>query len=262
MKNFLGSRLTVATLFILVTVSVLLVFAANQYQATKDLRIENKTKALVIESATQMRKQNDRRVFKVTVRNDYEKPVVSYSFRVVDNTTNKDTISGVERGGFADGWSLATKGVDANFFSVAPTGEVVITLAAVVFEDGTGDGEPDDVTHLQEIGIGVKMAYQQIAPILRRVSNKEESVDSDKAMQSLEDEIASINDAEVPVNSRRGFIQAKNYIGFELKELKNKLSSNSSLKYNFEINKQLAKTEEVLARLQLSDKSFSTQEDK
>ncbi len=261
MKHFLSSRFIVATLFILVTVSVIFVFAANQNQVSKDLRIENKTKALVIESTTQLRNQNDRRIFKVTVRSDYEKPIVSYSFRVVDNTTHKNSISRVERSGVADGWSLSAKESDANFFSVPPTGEIVITLEAVLFEDGTGDGELPNVTRLQEISAGVKMAYQQIVPILRRVSNQDEPSISDEAIRSLTDEINSISEAKVLGNSIAGFKDAKNYISLELREIKNKLNSKPNLKFNFEIAEQLSKTEEILAGLQLSDESSSTQDE-
>jgi hypothetical protein len=59
MRQLLRSRLVLALAFILLTVSVIAVFAARQFQQIKgDIRVENKTDSLVIESVTKISKQN------------------------------------------------------------------------------------------------------------------------------------------------------------------------------------------------------------
>jgi hypothetical protein len=125
----------------------------------------------------------------------------------------------------------------------------VLTIFAVMFEDGTGDGDIDDLTRLQEVRAGIKLAYQRIAPILHRAANQTKEVMSDEATQSLEGEVASISDKEVPMNLRRGFAQAKAHIGSELKELKDKLHSEPGLKYREEINKKAKAIDKALAKM-------------
>lgn len=252
MKHFSGSR------FVVGSVSVVLLTAAVVVWATKAqsnnpgrLRIENKTHSLVIESMkdlghVQAGAQNR---FELRVRNGYDKPIITYRFRVVDSLTGKETFSAVERGGMMDDWNLPPNGTDVTAFSAASKGAVMLTIAAVLFEDGTGDGNANDLLRLQELHAGVKAAFQKIAPILRQAANTDDSVVPDAAIQLLEDEVASINDREVPVNQRRGFAQAKDYFRLELSDLKDNLRSKPNLKHKAEFTKKLERIEKALAKM-------------
>lgn len=255
MKHLSGSRFAVGILLVMsITAAAIVVSATNGRNHTDRLRIENKTRSLIVESvkdlgAIRAVAQKEVSRFEVVVRNGYDKPIVAYSIRVEDSSTGKDTISAVERGGLVDDWALEPNGTDAAHVSTASEGEVVLTLFAVMFEDGTGDGDTDDLTRLQETRAGVKMAYEQIAPVLRRAISDNKFVMSDAAIQSLEDEVATITDRDVPQNLTRGFAQAKSYIGLELSDLKEKLRAKPNLEHRAEINKRLEKIEKALAKL-------------
>lgn len=233
----------------LMSAAVVIVWATNEHNNPDRLSIENKTRSLTVESVTDLGEVQGRSRFGVTVRNGYDKPITAYRFRVVDNLTAKDTISAVERGGLVDDWSFPPQATDVAYVSASSAGEVVLTVAAVLFEDGTGDGDTNDLTRLQEIRAGIKLAYQRIAPILRRAAGENRVVVSETVIQSLEDEVMSLSDRAVPMNLRRGFDQAKDYVGSELKELKKNLGSEPNLKYGAEIDKKAREIEEALAKL-------------
>jgi uncharacterized protein (UPF0147 family) len=252
MKSPSASRFVMGMLLVALSLTaVVIVWATNRQKNinTDRFRMENKTRSLTVESVENLREAQGRSQFAVTVRNGYDKPIVAYSIRVEDGSTDKDTISAVERGGLVDDWSLPPSATDIAHVSASSEGNIVLTIFAVMFEDGTGDGDTDDLMRLQEVRAGVKLAYQRIAPILRRAASETSAVVSEEAAQSLEGEVASINDKEVPMNLRRGFAQAKAYIGSELKELKDKLRSKPRLKYGEEVNKKAKDIEKALAKL-------------
>lgn len=271
MKYIPNSRITIITLVILIVVSAVIVFASTQSQQeirqiSKDIRVENKTNSLVVESIKEIRKQKrlidstdsvDSRTFEVKLRNNSKKPIVNFSLTINDASTNENTSYGIERGGMMGEWSLMPNEIDVNRFSAASKGEVVLTVAAVLFDDGTEEGETAELLRLRENRTGIKLAYQQIAQILRRNINLNKAVDSKSAIQTLEKELVSISDEKVPMNQKRGFRQAKDFFISELQDIKNKMNSESNrlfgseseknLAYSSEINEQLAKIEKAIA---------------
>jgi hypothetical protein len=249
-------RFAIGLLLVLVTaIGGVAVWARKGSDGTGQLRMENKTSSLIVESVAeletiQIEPQKKRRRFKVTVKNGYGQPLVAYSFRQQDGSEGKGSVSGVETNGATIGWVLPPNGTDATSFLAPSEGEVVITLAAVLLEDGTGDGDIEELSRLREVRAGVKMAYQQIVPVLRRAANSTEAVAPDIAIQSLEGEIATIPEEKtVPPNLRRGFHEAKEFLVTNLKELKSKLRSGQNLHHRSEIAKINARVEEILAKL-------------
>jgi len=254
-RHLFSPRFAIGLLLVLVTaIAGVAVWARKGSNGTDQLRIENKTRSLIVESVAeletiQIEPQKKRRRFKVTVKNGYSQSLVAYSFRQQDSSVGKGTVSGVETNGATIGWVLPPNGTDATSFLAPSEGEVVITLAAVLLEDGTGDGDTQALSRLREVRAGVKMAYQQIVPLLRRAANSTEAVAPDIAFQSLEGEIAAIPEKTVPPNSRRGFHEAKEFLVTNLKELESKFRSDQNLQHRSEISKILARVEEMLAKL-------------
>ena len=253
MRNLFSPQFAIGLLviFLVAIVSTTFWITRGSSNDLDRIRIENKTRLSVesvISSEAIQPGQSPSR-FTVTVKNNYDKPVVAYSWLLIDSLTGKDTISGVEKSGLLNGWSLLPKNTDKISISVASKGEVVLTLAAVLFEDGTGDGETDELARLQDIRTGVKSAYQQILPLFHQASIADESVPIDTAFQMLENKVSSISDEQVPVNSKRGFAEAKNYLKQELKDLKDKLRSNPSLRRDIEITNKYGKIERTLAKM-------------
>ncbi|HJU56813.1 MAG TPA: hypothetical protein VJ715_19670 [Pyrinomonadaceae bacterium] len=252
MKRLLSSRLALVTPLAVLIVTVALVWGTHgRPPGAARVRVENKTSSLAVVSVKNLGKAETQSLsqFAVTVKNNSGKPVIAYSIRVEDGLTDKAAISAVERGGLIDDWSLAPNATDVVQVSAASAGEVVLTLYAVMFEDGRGEGDRNDLRRLHEVRAGVKLAYQRMAPILRRAAKENGTATPDAAVQALEKELASVSETAVPMNFRRGFAQARRFVGVELDEVKGSLRRDPSLKHGAEINRKLGTIEKALARL-------------
>ncbi len=223
-------------------------------QGSGEPRIENKTRSLVIESVVELNNSSGEspkkwRHFQITVRNGYSQAVVAYAFRQQDDSVGKGSTGGVETNGAPIGWTLLPNGTDTTQISVAPEGEVIITLSAVLLEDSTGDGDSQVLSRLRDVRAGVKMAYEQILPILRRAIAGN-AAESEAAIQSLRAEIAGApEEPSVPLNLKRGFYEAKNLVGINLSEIAAKRSSNKELQNRSDVAKLVTRIEEILAKL-------------
>ncbi|HWT02206.1 MAG TPA: hypothetical protein VN256_18285 [Pyrinomonadaceae bacterium] len=250
MKRLLRSRLAAGTPLVILIATVAVVWVTHGRPGADRVRVENKTRSLAVVSV------NDAGAvkaglsqFDVTVRNGSDKPVAVYSIRVEDSSTDEGTVSAVERGGLTDNWSLPPNGTDVVRVTAASGGNVVLTVYAVMFEDGAGEGDRNDLRRLHEVRAGVKLGYQRIAPILRRAAKENGTVAADAAVRVLSDEVASVSETAVPLNFRRGFVQARGFVGTELDDVKGRLRSDPSLRHGAEVGKKLAQIEKALARL-------------
>lgn len=272
MKFVSNYRAIAVNLVILITVFVIFVFAQAQRQSesrqiSKDVRVEYKTNSLVAEDLVEIRRSKNRgdqgdpttlRTFEVKLKNNSDKPIVEFFLIVKDATTTEKSTSGFQRGVMTDGWLLPPNEVDVNRFSAVPEGEVVLIVAAVLFYDGTGEGDPTELLRLREYRAGMKLAYQEIVPLLQHSLNEKETVDPISAIESLEKEVASMSVEKAPMNQKRGYHQAKQYIIHQLQDLRNSLSSKSKLiyiseseikgEYTSKIAEQLAIIERTIAK--------------
>jgi hypothetical protein len=256
MKRLFNLRFASILLLVLVAAAASVVgWSSNEPDPGDAVRTENKTRSLIIESVTDAEKmpgvpQSASRRLRVTVRNGYSQPVVAYSFRQMDTSTPKKSMSGVTTNGATIGWKLAPGATDVTRFSVAATGEVVLTLTAVLLEDGTGDGDVDELAGLRNHRAGVKEAYQEIVPMLRKAAASGERVTGDAALQSLKNEIESIPEGNLLLTDfPKGVVDGKALVTFEIKELEDRLRSGRELDYRTGIRKLLSQIEEYLAQL-------------
>lgn len=228
------------------------VWGTRARQHIAKLRTENKTRSLVMESVTEdgaTHLDPHVRRIKVTVKNKHDKAIVAYRFRQEDSSLIEGDISAVERDGAAVGWSLPPNAKEVTHVFVPYDDKAALILAAVLFEDGTGEGDPDDLDVLRNYSAGVKKAYERIVPMLRQAANSE-SADNPDAVNSLKNEIAAL-----PVENTyeggyaRGFANGQSLIVRELGELDEKLQAGQNLQPRAGIAKILARIEEILAKL-------------
>ncbi len=213
--------------------------------------IENKTHSLIAESVRELDEKNNQSIVEVSLRNSYDKPISAYRVRVSEEFDGKKEVSGVERGGLIVDWVLKPNEIKVEKFLVKSKGKTYLTIAAVLFEDGTGDGETAELTRLQEIRVGVRMGFQRIAPILENTVKSDSSL-SDTAIQSIEEKIKQLNDEDIPDKSKPGFALARGYMSIELKDIREQKSRNSNFNINLEVNTKLAKIESALAKFSVN----------
>jgi hypothetical protein len=219
---------------------------------SEDLRILNKTRALIIESVIEMQSSlaaPRRRTFKLILRNGYSQPVVAYSFRQIDASVPSNSFAGLETNGATNGWVLPPNATDATYFSAPAEGAISMTLEAVVLEDGSGEGDLDAISRIREVRAGVRMAYDRIVPLLRQTASSSVNVGSDEAFQSLDREISALSDTGVSPNLRRGFHEGKRFLAMNLTELRTKVSAVHNSEHRAEIAKFTTRFEEILVKL-------------
>lgn len=230
-------------------------FAVWRSVQSKDVErvfIENKTRSLQVESIKDLGEKNNRKEIEITFRNNYEKPIAAYRVRVSEEFDGKTEVSAVERGGLIVGWVLKPKDIKVEKFIINSEGKTYLTIAAVIFEDGTGDGEIAELNRLQEIRVGVRMGFQKIVPILQDAAKTSESLSSDTAIQSLEEKIKQLSDKDVPNNSKRGFALAKSYVSLELNDIKDAKARNPNFNAETEIAAKLSEIESALTKLSVN----------
>lgn len=249
MKQLLHSRFVLALAVIVLTISVIVVFAAKGFQRIKDeIRIENKTNSLSIESVTKISKQANAKRFRITVKNNSGKNIVAYSFQQIDDMTPKDSYNGIETNGAMIGWTLAPGKTDSTLVGSFAVGEVSLILNAVLFEDGTGEGEAARIRKLQDNRDGVRLVYQKAVSIARRLTAANEISKIDVLAQALEKELEA-ELQKTPADLKGGFVDGKNLIITDLKELADKSQSAQSFQPREAIEKTISRFESILAKL-------------
>jgi len=226
----------------------LTVWSSVQSKNTEQVFIENKTRSLIVESVKESGAKKDKNTTEISLRNNYDKSIAAYRVRVSENFNGKTEESAVERGGLIVGWVLGPNEIKVEKFFTNPEAKTHLVIAAVLFEDGTGDGEIAELTRLQNIRAGVLLGFQKIVPILQNAVKMNESLSSDTAIQSLTEKIKQLDDEDIPDNSKRGFALAKSYMSIELKDLKDKKSLDSAFSPDTKLATKLSEIELVLTK--------------
>jgi hypothetical protein len=217
--------------------------------------IENKTRALIVESVKDLDIGGDRSLFEVTLKNNCEKPISYYRLNISDDSTKKGELSGVERGGLTDGWTLKPNETSTSRFSAAQTGKVFLVIAALLFEDGTGDGDANNLSSLQEIRSGVVLGFQKIIPFIKEETKTSDSLATESAIGELEMKVQQFDEKDIPDVFKRGFALAKGYVKFELQDLREKMGRKPGFDAIEEFSAKVAAMESRL--LKLSTNPFS-----
>lgn len=227
------------------------VYSSVQSKNVERVFVENKTLSLVVESVKELGEKNDQSMVEVSLRNNSDKPISAYRVRVTEEFDGKKEVSVVERGGLIVDWVLKPNEIKVEKFLIKPKGKTHLTIAAVLFEDGTGDGGTADLTRLQEIRVGVRMGFQRIAFILKDTMENESSL-SDTAIQLMEEKVKQLSDENVPDKSKPGFALATGYMNIELKDIRDEKSRNSDFNANSKVVTKLAKIESALTKFSIN----------
>lgn len=243
---------SVAVLLVLTAMAAIAVSHRGS-QPSNDPRIFNSTTSLVIESITEVESSqaapNRQRTFKLILRNGYTQPVVAYSFRQLDASVPGNSFAGFETNGATNGWVLPPNATDTTYFSAPTKGEIVLTLEAVVLEDGTAEGEIEAVSRIRDVRAGVKMAYDRIVPLLRGAATSSETVAPDEVIQSVDNQVSALPQAEIPPNLRRGFHEGKQFVITNWQELRSKFRAVQNFKHRAEIAKFAQRVDEIRAKM-------------
>lgn len=230
--------------------------SAQSQKISKDVQVENKTNSLTVESITEIYGSNKSisgRRFEYKLRNNSDRPVSSISFITKDSKTNANTKSGFMTGSMPDHWMTLPSEINTGMFFAAPKGEVTLIISAVLFDDGSGEGDSDDLTRLQNERAGIKLAFQHIVKILQNSLVQSENIDSISAIQSLQKEVDSLSKENIPSSYTGGFHNGRSYVKIELEDIEDKLNKTSKTATK---DVYISAIAEEIARLQRMIRAF------
>lgn len=275
MKQFFTYRNS--TIFLIIAVSIIAVTVTsiqsqqNKPQVSEDFNLENKVELLVVESTKKMPKSenilrsveaekssteaDNRKEFEIRLRNDYQKPIVLYSVREDEKPNEKRNIlelSASIMGGLIDDWSLQPGKTILYPFGTTGKEKNSVIIAAALFEDGTGVGDPAELEYLRRIAAGYKLAYQRVAQTLRQNLYQSELSKSDSTSESLEQQLSEIKDKSVPKTRVISFSyrDAVTTVASNIKEIKTRMKSDAKLTYESGITAELARVERLLVKME------------
>lgn len=219
--------LTLSLPCLALTGAVAWAFAGQQTSgALPPVRVENLTSGLKILSVTDLGEETFKvkkgdgktgevtfRAVRLAIQNGYDKGLAAYSVR-------KGKDSYLDFNGASTGGVWAPGEVDDVRVSFVSTEAPVITLAAALLEDGTGDGDEKLLERFRQERAGVKEEFQRIAALARRVLDAADSDSSDRSFAELQSQLtvesrAALGDGE-SLGLRAGRDAARQFVSAHL----------------------------------------------
>lgn len=250
MKDFGKKWLLGTSVFLGLGVTSLGIWSVVESKTAQGVTVENKTRALEVKGIEQSTVGDGSQIVQVSLRNVSKKPIAVYSVEVVEILNGKKDFSNVERGGLVVGWILRPNEIQIEKFPIKTGVETQLTISAVLFEDGMGDGDPKEVRRLQEIRVGIRMGFQKMLSILKESVRTGESLDG-PVLQEMASKIEKLDDEGVPMRSKRGFYLARGYVLMELKDIAAEKNFNGSSREG-EITKSIGEIESALLKFSTS----------
>jgi hypothetical protein len=149
------------------------------------LKITNKTAFEIIDL-----QRLDARNIRITLRNDYGKNITGFQVSVGVGRVQTDLAVGGDN-------FILPKGTYQGVYAIQHmTNTHGITVLAVVFEDGTTDGDPEAIEEIEYYRLGVKTQRERVLGLLLNALKSDDS-DLDSALSRVEDAVSSVPESQV-----------------------------------------------------------------
>lgn len=196
---FLSVVISFLVLTLLLTAPADKASSSSQKEELADIKMVNKTSGFLVASLNRIGANR----LRLELRNTYDKAITAFrlSFGKVEVTDelsyNKKRI-------------ILPNAVFTDEYPIQPTsGDYRLTVLAVVFEDGTGDGDAHAIREITGIRLGKQLAYQHFLNRITALLNSPDSQLS-KSLETMRSEIANLpDDPEMSGYMRRGFNRGK-----------------------------------------------------
>lgn len=210
-------NLIIIILFLFAALLVIKGFSTNSSSITAkasnqvEIRISSKTQALQVIS-----KQNiSDRFFNLSVKNSSDKPITAFVMSFGRNKVTEEFIH--DEGKFISPGNVYTKTYPLPTGTPAPE----FIIQAVVFDDGTGEGNINDIRAITETRLGQALQYKRFLSALKEVESTSE-FQLPLAWNKLKERVSSLPDGkseQLPVNVRYGLHNGKQDLIDEIKSL-------------------------------------------
>jgi hypothetical protein len=224
--------LLIVIVFAFISITYLLVLAVPRethvhYPQSNDLEVSNRTRAFQVISA--IRSGEDVRV---SFKNGYNKTINAFTLSGGSNSgvqvdfTNSDTAIAP---GATYNYRTAAASLEPSVSAVKPLN---LTVLAVVFEDGTSDGEANAIADVKNRRSGEKVALARIIPLLDQTLAASDA-DLPAALDRLKAQISSLfPDSEQGQSPEiaGGILHGKGDVLGDIERLKQKAIGNIDLR--------------------------------
>jgi hypothetical protein len=157
--------------------------------------------------------------YDITVRNDYDRPIEVYKLEGWDETTGEPTNES-PAGTFLTRWTIEPDQQIPAIFIGKTGGRTKLVVEAVIFDDGSADGDPAIVAELHQQRQGAAVAYRKLIPLLREAIKTNDAEMTTKQIAVLIKQIENIGpDNNFPEIAGRGFSSAKSYLSIFLRRM-------------------------------------------
>ena len=194
-KNILRT-LRLPFIFILLCLSIIGVSASRAGKQKQDdiekpketidinnLKIINMTSAFkVIEI-----KENSDGLFDITYKNEYRKSITGFEVSISGMRIQTELTLGGDEQQFIPSGST----YDKTYSVQENLGQNGIQILAVVFDDGTADGDPKYIKEITDYRLGIKLERERVLPMLENILTSKPQTFS-KALEELETHMTSV----------------------------------------------------------------------
>lgn len=234
------------------SIAVSLFATATRPSVTRNVptqsEVANRTTALRIVS-TLGESLNGQTVLKVTIQNVSDKSVVEYTFVRSDG-------SSLSTSGATTGWELLPQDQDVMRISLSPGTSEPVVLVALLFDDGTGQGDFDETAYMRNYRAGVEAQYQRALPFLHRHLENYKPVNARELLQKeLLPGLSSLPDSPEGHSEKgvsAGMRAAKQFILGQLVPSRKKLATTGDLdsdSLKSDLDRATAVAERALAKI-------------
>ncbi len=161
----------------------------------EDIRVENKTRGIIL-----VLLEKDGNFLKLSLKNGSSKVVTAYEIGVGELTIHTECLSGMD---FNDVFYPGT--IRQERLALEPgIEESGIKILAVIFEDGTDEGDISYIQEIRQYRSGMKLQRERSIAFLRDLLNSD-NVGFSTAISAMEDNLYRSNDEnKLPFFTRRG----------------------------------------------------------
>lgn len=198
MKNFFQPRVFATSLLLASVVTGVTVLAAKTRRESPPVNVANKTRAFFVVSATEVRANQTSRWVKLELQNGYDSAIIAFSVKSHNSVTKGGSFTNSFLVQY--GQVIAPGEIITHEYGMHPTQDI-IRVQAVVFEDGTTDGNEATANQLKGDCVARREQARRALEIFRKAESNADS-DASRLNEEIRKGLLQLPDGSAEPASR------------------------------------------------------------
>lgn len=157
----------------------------------EDLKVVNKTSNFIV---TEIKKNSDK-IFEIIFKNQYSKRITGFEISIAGTRVQTELILGGDEQEFIPPGSVYPKAYAAQ----AELYKYGIQILAVMFDDGSSDGDITYIKEIKDYRLGIKIERERVLSLLEPIINSKNQ-DTSTALEAMEAQLS----ATLPLSQQTG----------------------------------------------------------